>query len=356
LASRISSKVCAALLFTSVLACGSKTENKPKPLAGAGAANNTAVVANDPAKTADPAANGSGTPTATPTPTADAADAMKYIAENSNTLVVVDVKKLFASPYMAYPEVKAEIDKLKTEDDFKKLIDAGIDPFTNVDKVVISGDSGKEMFVIVVTGTFDAAKAGEAAKAEMAKDGKGAIEVVGGNTLILSEKPESIALAKSAKGVDGSPALKDAWSMVDATRAMYVLAAIPAEAAANFKELPVPGLASAKTVAFGLNIDKGFDMMVNVQLGSEADATAAKGGVEQFLPMAAMLQIPQEVTSALKVEAKGTNLMMSLALTEDQLKKIEETMKQMGAGAPGMTPPMAPMPMPEGGAAPGAEK
>jgi len=352
LASRISSKVCAALLFTSVLACGSKPENKVKPLAGAGAGN-TAVVANDPAKPADPAANGSGTPTATPTPTADAADAMKYIAENSNTLVVVDVKKLFASPYMAYPEVKAEIDKLKSDSDFKKLTDAGIDPFTNVDKIVISGDSTKEMFVIVVTGTFDAAKAGEAAKAEMAKDGKGAIEVVG-NTLILSEKPESIALAKSAKGVDGSPALKDAWSMVDATRALYVLAAVPADAAANFKELPVPGLASAKTVAFGLNIDKGFDMVINMQLGSEADATAAKGGVEQFLPMAAMLQIPQEVTSALKVEAKGANLMMSLALTEDQIKKLEDTMKQQMGGAPGMTPPM--MPMPEGGAAPGAEK
>jgi hypothetical protein len=352
LASRISSKVCAAFLFVSVLACGSKTENKVKPLAGAGATDNTAVVANDPAKPADPSATGANTPTA-----ATAEDATKYIAENSNMLVVIDVKKMVASPFMAAPEVKAELEKLKEDEDFKKLTAAGVDPFTNVDKIVVSGDAAKEIVVIVVTGTFDAAKAAEAAKAEMAKDGKGAVEVVGTNTLIFSEKAESIALAKSAKGAEGSPLLKDAMAMTDTTRAMYVVASLTPEIAASLKDAPVPGLASAKNVSVGLNIDKGLDLAVSLQLGSEADATSAKTGLDGFLPMGAAMGIPQEVISAAKVEAKGANVNFTLVLSEDQLKKLEEMAKQMnGGGAPGMAPmPMPEEPMKDGAVAPGAE-
>ena len=353
MASRISSKVCAAFLFVSVLACGSKTENKVKPLAGAGAAGNTAVVANDPAKPADPNANGAGanTPTA-----ATAEDATKYIAENSNMLVVIDVKKMVSSSFMADPAAKAELDKLKEGEEFKKLTAAGVDPFTNVDKIVVSGDAEKDIVVIVVTGSFDAAKAAEAAKAEMAKDGKGAVEVVGTNMLIFSEKAESIALAKSGKGAEGSPMLKDAMAMADTTRAMYVVANIPASASADLKDAPIPGLTSAKNVAVGLNVDKGVDLMISLQLGSEADATSAKGGLEGFLPMGAALGIPQEVISAAKVEAKGSNVNFTLVLSEDQLKKLGEMAKQMNGGA---APGMVPMPMPEepmkDGAAPAPE-
>jgi hypothetical protein len=342
LASRITSKVVAAFMFVSVAACGSKTENKVKPLAGAGAAGNTAAVATDPNKPADPAA---GANAATPT-AATAEDAMKYIAENSNLLVVIDVKKLVSSPVMANPAVKAELEKMKAEDEtFKKLTAAGIDPFTNVDKIVVSGDASKEMAVIVVSGSFDAAKAAEAAKAEMAKDGKGAVEVVG-NALIISEKAEYIAAAKSGKGVDGSPLLKDAMAMVDATRPFFAIGNIPAEAAGDLKDIPVPGLATAKNAAFSMAFDKGFDMNVTLQLGSEADATQAKTGLDSMLPMLAGLGLPPDLMSAMKTEAKGANINLNINLNEDQLKKLEEMAKEMN---PGMPMPGGDMP------APGAE-
>jgi hypothetical protein len=351
LASRISSKVCAAFLFASVLACGSKTENKVKPLAGAGATGNTAVVANlSDSKPADPSANGAGTPTVAPANE----DAMKYIAENSTMLAVIDVKKMVSSPLMANPAAKAQLEKLKQGEEFKMLTAAGVDPFTNVDKIVVSGDAEKEIVVIVVTGTFDPAKAAEAVKVEFAKDGKGSVEVVG-NALIMGEKADHITLAKSAKGVDGSPMLKDAMAMADITRAMYLVANIPASATSELKDLPVPGLTSAKNVAVGLSIEKGFDLMISLQLGSETDAAQAKTGIEGFLPMGAVVGIPPEVLSAAKVEAKGSNVNFTMVLTEDMLKKLEEMAKQMNGGAPGMEP----MPMPEGAkempVAPGAK-
>jgi hypothetical protein len=325
-------------MFVSVAACGSKTENKVKPLAGAGVTDPTAAVVADPNKPADPNA---GANVATPT-AATAEDAMKYVAENSNLLVVIDVKKLVSSPVMSNPAVKAEIDKLKNEnEDFKKLAAAGVDPFTNVDKIVISGDASKEMAVIVVTGSFDAAKAVEAAKAEMAKDGKGAVEVVG-NALILFEKAEDIAIAKSGKGIEGSPLLKDAIAMVDATRPFYMVGNIPAEAAGDLKDVPVPGLATAKNAAFSMSFEKGLDMVVTLQLGSEADATQAKAGIDAMLPMF-MGSVPPELASALKIEAKGANINVNINLNEDQMKKLEEMAKQMN---PSMPMPGGDMPAP----------
>jgi ABC-type molybdate transport system substrate-binding protein len=342
----ISSKVCAAFLFVSVLACGSKTENKVKPLAGAGAAgNNTAAVANDPTKTPAEDPNAKKDPAGTANPTAaPAGDAMKYVYENANILVSIDVKKLLASPFMENPALKAEIEKLKSDEEFKKALAAGIDPFTNVDKLIVSGDATKDSFAVVVTGTFDAAKVGEAIKAEIAKEasGKGVVEVIGSNTLIIADKAEDLDAAKSGKGVEGSPMLKEAMAMADATRAIFVVAQIPAEAAAMAKDAPIPGLTSAKNATFGLNVDKGLDMVVTVQFGSDADATSVKTGLDQMLPMGAAMGVPQDVMSALKLEAAGANLKISLVLDEAQLKKLEEMAKQMGGMAPmpGMDMPM----------------
>jgi hypothetical protein len=87
------------------------------------------------------------------------AGAYTYLPANSTVVGVLQVKKLFNSELAQLPEVKAKLDEMKQKDDFKKMVDAGLDPTTNVDTVLMAFiNPEKKDGAVIVTGSFDAEK------------------------------------------------------------------------------------------------------------------------------------------------------------------------------------------------------
>jgi len=277
-------------------------------------------------------------------------DAMKFIPENSKGVMVIDVKKAIASPVMSDDRVKTEIAKMKEDKGYKEMVAAGLDPWTNLNVVVLAGDPAKKYGAAILSGTFDAAKVADAMKKKMAeeKDDTTACEVLGANMLAVGSK-EAVASAKAGKGLDGSPDVKGMLSLADNSKMIFAVGVIPAEI---LKDMPLPQLANLKGAGFSLDFSSGFDMKALARFAAEADATGIKGMIDGFLPMAKG-QVPDDIMAALKIEAKGADLSVGLTLNADQLKKLEAMAPPAGAAGP---EPM-PMPTPAPGmdpAAPGA--
>jgi hypothetical protein len=270
-----------------------------------------------------------------------AADSMKYVPEGSTGALVIDVKKGLSSPLLKEEPLKSEIEKMKNEEGFKKMVAAGLDPFSNVNTVVIAGktDPSKEEFVVILSGSFDAAKVVEKAKAE-AKDEKMTFEAAG-TGVVLMGPAAAVTAAKAGKGLDGSPELKSLLSLADNSKTIFAVGSIPADLA---KGAPIPALQNIKGAGFAADFSNGLSFSALARFASEANATGVKAAAETMLLPMAKGQVPDDVLSALKLEAKGTDLSISINLTTDQLKKL----------APKNEPMPAPMPTPDPAAAPGA--
>lgn len=264
---------------------------------------------------------------------------MKYVPANSNIVVAIDVKKALASPLMQLDQVKKGVEGMKQESEFKKLTDAGIDPFNNVDSVLISGDITKDYFAMVVKGSFDAAKAVEAAKKDMNGD-KETAEVLGPNMIIVGTK-DAVASAKEGKGIDGSPALKDLWSAADTSRAIYGAVAIPGEMLKDVAAMS-PSAEKIKGIAGGIDVSAGIDIKAVTRFADAAGAEAAKKESDAQLPMAkGMLTgfgVPAELIDALSVTVSGTDVTIAWKISTDQIKdlvtKFGAMMGGMGGGMP----------------------
>jgi hypothetical protein len=271
---------------------------------------------------------------------------MTYLPEGSTGVVVIDVKKALASPLTKEEPFKSQIEQAKNSPDFKKFTDAGLDPFTNLNTIVIAGkDVTKEEFAVILSGSFDAAKVAEKAKAEM-KSEKATVEVLG--TGMLAFGPKAIVdSAKAGKGLGGSPIVKDLLSLADNNKTIFAVGSIPAEALGSLPPQAPPQIKNIKGVGFSLDLSSGVAVSGLARFASDADATALKGFIDTILPMAKG-NVPDEVLNNLKIEAKKTDLSITLSVTADQIKN--ELPKLMGGGR---SPEPMPMPMPDPGAAPG---
>jgi hypothetical protein len=201
------------------------------------------------------------------------ADAMKYLPEGSVGVAVIDVKKMLASPLANEEPFKSQIAAMKEEKDLKEFTASGMDPFSNVNSVVLAGNPAKEQGVAIISGTFDAAKFAEAAKAKMPSDA--AIEVVGPNMVIVGEKA-SVASAKAGKGLDGSPEVKNNLSLVDNTKAFFAVGSVPGEMIPPMVTMMVPSAKNLKAVGMSLDASAGIDLKVVARFASDADATSLK--------------------------------------------------------------------------------
>jgi hypothetical protein len=275
-----------------------------------------------------------------------ASDSMKFLPEGSTGVMVIDVKKALASPILKEEPFKSEIEKAKNEGEFKKLVEAGLDPFTNLNTVVFAGkDFVKEDFVIILSGSFDANKVAEKAKTEI-KDEKVKVEVLGTGMLAMGPKA-SVDSAKAGKGLDGSPDVKGMLSLADNSKTMFAVGVVPA---AMLSELPPnapPQAKNLKGIGFSIDASSGIALSGLARFGAAEDATEVKKVLDGLLPMGAMMGAPQELISAIKIEAKGADISVTFSLTaaqvSDAIKKA--TMQQpMPSPAPGVevVPPVAP--------------
>lgn len=250
-----------------------------------------------------------------------AASAYTYVPANTTVLGVLQVKKLFNSELAQLPEVKAKLDEMKQKDDFKKMVDAGLDPTTNVDTVLMAFiNPEKKDGAVIVTGSFDAEKVAKHMN-ENKKDpqpDEGAEAIAPG--VVAFGKKSAIASAKEQKGLEGSPEVKDVVSLADETRTLYVVGKVPADATKDIPPNVPPQLKSISAAALSLNVTQDLTLSVLARLGSDADATAIKGMLDSMLPT----MIPPTMTDllkALKTQTKGADLSIDFTMTNQQVKE-----------------------------------
>jgi len=249
------------------------------------------------------------------------AGAYTYLPANSTVVGVLQVKKLFNSELAQLPEVKAKLDEMKQEDDFKKMVDAGLDPTTNVDTVLMAFiNPEKKDGAVIVTGSFDAEKVAK----HMNENNKNpqpdeGAEVIAPGVVAFGKKT-AIASAKEQKGLDGSPAVKEVVSLADDTRTLYMVGKVPAEATKDMPANMPPQLKSISAAALSLSVTQDLTVSLLARLGSDADAMAIKGLLDSMLPT----MIPPtmaDVLKALKITTKGTDLSVDLTMTNQQIKE-----------------------------------
>jgi hypothetical protein len=277
-----------------------------------------------------------------------ASDSMKFLPEGSTGVMVIDVKKALASPIMNEEPFKTQIAQGKEDSDYKELVAAGLDPFTQLNTVVIAGktDPSQEIGVAILSGSFDAAKVAEKGNAEATKKGdKVVFEVLGTGMLVMGPKA-AVDSSKAGKGLDGSPEVKKLLSLADNSKTMFGVGSIPAALLGTLPPMVPPQIKNIQGMGFSVDVSSGVSINALARFASDADATAIKGAVDVFLPMAKG-QVPDDVMSALKTEAKKTDLTITFTLTTAQIKEL---------AAKTAAPKPEPMPTPavDPGAAPGA--
>ena len=249
------------------------------------------------------------------------AGAYTYLPANTTVLGVLQVKKLFNSELAQLPEVKAKLDEMKQKDDFKKMLDAGLDPTTNVDTVLMAFiNPEKKDGAVIVTGSFDAEKVAK----HMNENNKNpqpdeGAEVIAPGVVAFGKKT-AIASAKEQKGLEGSPEVKDVVSLADDTRTLYVVGKVPADATKDIPQNVPPQLKSISAAALSVSVTQDLTLSLLARLGSDADAAAIKGMLDSMLPT----MIPPTMTDllkALKTQTKGADLSIDFTMTNQQVKE-----------------------------------
>jgi hypothetical protein len=255
-------------------------------------------------------------------PPAPDVDVMRYIAEGSTFLMVFDMRRLAASPLRLSDSIVYEIERLKEEPFIHRLLKAGVDPLSNVDKIVVSGDLDTPGSAIVLTGSFDAVHARDSLQIMMETSGaRGVVEAPSANTLILSERDELSALVMSARGLRGSPLVEAVMPLANTDEPFYVVANVSSTFASKLKRYPFKGLETITRFTASADLGSGIDVVVVSVLASEEDVKQSKVEMEAMLPtLASFVVSPGEIMSTIKIEADGVFLRLSLSLSLEQLR------------------------------------
>jgi hypothetical protein len=142
-------------------------------------------------------------------------------------------------------------------------------------------------------------------------------------------KGKNVAASKKAK------AMRDAVKGTDTTADLWATILVPAKNQAEMKK--EQGMV-ARTVAVGVNFSADLALLLN--LGTDADASAAKlvGMVQAQLPQlvqAAGAMGMSKAAKSLTVTSDGPAVKMGLTLTEPELMKMVDTVKQFSGMAGG---------------------
>lgn len=243
---------------------------------------------------------------------------LKYLPEGSRGIAVVRVKPVLSSPLFQLDVVKAQVEDAKDDGDFKVLIEAGIDPFSNVDIAMLAGDPESYKVVAVLSGSFDAAKAADALNGSIRnisaiKDHHKRVAVaVGANTIIVGTR-EAVDSAKAGKGVAGSPALAGLVDELDRGKAVYAAIALPPSLVSM---LPDPTLQKVQGVRIGVGLSDGVDVSVSATFDSPDSAAAVKKLADGVMPMAKS-ELPAALVDAISLRTSGAELQLTVSLGRD---------------------------------------
>ena len=246
----------------------------------------------------------------------------------------------------------------------------GFDPFMQLQSLVIGGDPNTEEMVVVAKG-LEREQIKSCGEKLASKEGKKFSVVDEGNlsqyemegekfwgawldgtTVVMSPDKDKNYVTQRAAGQGGladSTELMALLKNVDTGATFYLVATADAWASSPAKDMMkgAKGLFASVKLTEGLNLDAGlrFDTPENAQ--------AFTTTVQQQLEMAKGQQMPPQLAGLSKaiekatVKTSGSDTIVQLALTAEELKQLGAVLQQMGAafgqmgGAPGgAAPPM----------------
>jgi hypothetical protein len=295
-------------------------------------------------------------------PAGAAASALDVMPATTAGLAGVNVKKVVASKAwqqygtkaLSDPEIKGKLDKMKA--------DCGFDPLTDIDSIAVGADGTGDAasIVVIIKGNFDADKIGKCAVAAAAQNAKkmtvktegkitamsveGETEVayvgwVAKDTMVIVpqaiEKNDKALLEKVLNATDSAKNNKQladlmgnvntghtGWGAIDTTKATQVADAISGS------------IGGAKPL--GLWVNLAYENDLDAEIGMRfATPEEAKKTVETLGPQlkAGAGQTPMgDLSSAIKIEAKGSDAVLTVKLTGDQIQKIIDMVGPMMGG------------------------
>lgn len=332
----------ALALVSLPLASGCKDGDKDGDEGDKAAADGAA--ADGGAAAADSGGDGAKSPTA-----AAGFDGKTLIPDAAEFIVGVSPKAVASSPL--YKQIAP---KLEAESDYQEAMamakGCNLDPM-GFDSVVV-GASQSEDAVIIVTGggIGDDANAtcmatemmkadGDAeAKAEITeadgakyiqiKDGR--VYLVGSDTvaIVTAGWQDTVAGLVGGKGTSAaSGSKKDILAKADTAAAVWFAAGIPAELAGMAAGMGgIPQAAEAKTAVGKLDLSAGLALSLTIGFSAEDQAKAAADTLSGLLA-GVKGEAPPELSGAIdsiKIEAAGSDLNVSAAMTTEQLAAAEK--------------------------------
>ncbi|MFO0634192.1 MAG: hypothetical protein U0168_15200 [Nannocystaceae bacterium] len=276
------------------------------------------------------------------------ADSAKLIPDAATMVGGIDVKALVGSK--AYTDNKDKIEK----GEFKEFVDAatacnlgtdkwksiafGADPTKNQFAAVISADGiGKEDNLTCINGKVKEKSGKDAFKIEE-KDGKKMMTMDDGGVGYIVNEGSIVVASKDWAGpvkelVDGKGksvfdgALKDVIGRADTGKHIWFAGSLPAD---MLKGSPAEG---AKDVAGSFDLSGGIAVAASVGFGSADEATKKKDELQKQFDgvkgMAGSMGVPQAVVDSVKIDASGNAVTVAAKASDDDLKKISESLPKM---------------------------
>ncbi len=294
----------------------------------------------------------------------------KLIPEQATIMGGIDVAGLMKTKL--YTDNKAEVEKQR---EYKEVADAAkacnLDPEKAIASILF-GTDGKDGVAAVITGdgigdeknlTCVADKAQETnngkapftivdeggKKILKMDDGKGQGFIVDGRTIVFASEPWKAAVkdlidGKGKAATDGPN--KDLFARADQSKHIWGAGVIPAEVAGAGKGAGV----DAKDASGSLDLSDGLAVKATVTVASAEQAEAAKKKADENMPLlkagAGMFGLTKAVDS-ISVTAKGAQISVEAAISNDEIKTLKEKAGGMlggmmgGGGGGGMdAPPM----------------
>lgn len=335
--------------LTGGLAC-----NKPDPAATSDGATKSATPA-DPKVTPEIAKDAPPAPiTPPPSVASSGGTGERLVPADAALLAHVDMLGLSGSPLFAANKAAMEADP-----DGKKQLDALTTcniPLTGIRALDIGvGADGQAVTVVVTGGGVGKLENLRCLKDKLGgsdwkideQDGKARLVFGAGegfghpvddDTLAIASQDWDAALLDRIAGKGSSVrdgALKDILPQADASKHVWFAGKLPPELAA-LASAGVAGMAGLRSVAGSLDLSTGLGLTLNFGLESPEKAKATLADVQaQFdnvKGMAPLFGVPSSAVSKVAFTSKDASVIMTAALTMDEINALSAAVGQLSAG------------------------
>jgi len=300
---------------------------------------------------------------------ASAAEVNKYLPEDTEILVSLNIKQILASPVLKQIGLEQIKDALNSVEEINSVLkDLGFDPLKDLDGVLISSPGGNDQDkgLIIIQGQFDLAKfkaKGEQAAKDFAEnlkihkvaDGVGGTFIVyeatiqdqpslfvalaNKNTILASPGKDYVVDALKKEAAPNRPVLKSKefqalLEKIDGNQSLYVAGLGSAFAKGNLPDGIVrDALLKVDAIGGGITVTKDINLEVVVGAKTIKDAKdihkTINDGLTQGATILGLLALQEkklapvvDIVRTIRCNTKEKGVTLKAQLTEEALKKL----------------------------------